>query len=806
MNDLRFALRQLIKAPAFTVIAILTLALGIGANSAIFTLIDSLFFRTLSFAHPNQLVRIYGEAKERNMQKLPSSVPRFWHYRDTQNVFSGLAADSGMSFILTGMGTPLQLNGGMVTSNYFDLLGVRPIRGRLFLPNEEENADVAVVSEHFWKKQLASDPQVLGRSLTLNGVPTTIVGVIPTMPLAWFGPDCDIWTTKPFQLPGVTRALLMRGAGYLRVIGRLKAGVTIEQARASLEVVQHTYAAQYPGIFDGSWTPALVGAVEDVTGNLRPAFITLLAAVAAVLLIACSNVANLLLVRFTARRREIALRSALGASRTGLVRLFILESTVLGLAAGALGLLLAAWMISAAPKLAGANIPLEPNLSLNWPVFVFALALSLGTGLAMGLYPAWQSSRTQLAHTLKDGGRAISGSRSQQRVRRGLVAGQVALSVLLLAGAALLLASFNRLSHEKMGFNPKGIWIAGIGLPAAHYPDDRSQGRFVERLRTELQTLPGVEAAAVMDLIPLSGAVSHTPYARSDTAPPPVAERPIAITHGVSAGYFRTFSIPLLAGRDIQATDDLDHPQVVLINQSGARALFPGINPIGQHLLLGGINGTGTLTEIVGVVGDARSERLSQKDEIELYRPFAQRASSFPVIALRSLGRPEMLLGTARAALDRVDRELPFIQPQTMAQVIHDSLGQERLTMSLLAAFALLALLLALVGIYGAVAYTVEQRTAEIGVRLALGAQAHDVLQLVLSQGMQPVVIGLAIGLAVVLALGRLLASQLYQISAHNPLLLGATTVLLGLVAIAACLIPARRATRVDPIIALRYE
>ncbi len=700
----------------------------------------------------------------------------------------------------------MQLNGGIVTSNYFDLLGVRPIRGRLFSPNEEENADVALVSEHFWRTQLASDPQVLGRSLTLNGVPTTIVGVIPTMPLAWFGQDCAVWTTKPFQLPGVTRAMLMRGVGYLRVIGRLKPGVTIEQAQAALAVVQRNYAAQYPGIFDGSWTPALVNVVEDVTGNLRPGFLTLLAAVAAVLLIACSNVANLLLVRFTARRREIALRAALGASRTGLVRLFIFESTLLGLAAGAVGLLLAAWMISAAPKLAGNNVPLEPNLTLDWPVFIFTFVLSLGTGLAMGLYPAWQSSRTQLSQALKEGGRAISGSRGQQRVRRGLVAGQVALSVLLLVGAALLLASFSRLSHEKIGFDPAGVWIAGIGLPAAHYPDDRSQGRFVERLRTELQTMPGVEAAALMDLIPLSGGVSHTPYARPDTAPPPLAQRPIAVTHGVSAGYLRTFAIPLLAGRDIRATDDLDHPQVVLISQSGARALFPGMNPIGQHLLLGGINGTGTLTEIVGVVGDVRSEKLSKKNEVELYRPFAQRAGSFFAIALRSPGRPEMLLGTARAALDRVDRELPFIQPQTMTQVIRDSLGQERLTMSLLAAFALLALLLALVGIYGAVAYTVEQRTGEIGVRMALGAQARDVSQLILSQGMQPVVIGLAVGLAVVLALGRLLASQLYQISAHNPVLLGGTTILLGLVAIAACLIPARRATRVDPIIALRYE
>ncbi|HEX4666947.1 MAG TPA: ABC transporter permease [Chthoniobacterales bacterium] len=806
MTDLRYALRQLFKSPAFTAVALLALALGIGANSAIFTLIDSLFLRSLPFKEPNRIVRLYGEAKEREMQQLPFSVPRYWHYRDGQTVFSSVAADSGMGFILTGMGDPVQLNGGIVTSNYFDLIGVRPLHGRLFLPNEEEGADVALVSEHFWKKQLASDPGVLGRSLTLNGVATTIVGVIPTMPLAWFGTDCEVWTTKPFQLPGVTRAMLMRGVGYLRVIGRLKAGVTNEQAEAALAVTQASYAAQYPGIFDGSWAASLVSAPEDVSGNLRPAFLTLLTAVAAVLLIACSNVANLLLVRFTARRREIALRAALGASRAGLVRLFIFESTLLSLVAGALGLLLASWIIQAAPKLASNNVPLEPNLTLHWPVFIFTFLLSLGTGVAMGLYPAWQSSRTELAQALKDGGRVMSGSRGQQRVRRGLVAAQVALSVLLLAGAALLLASFNRLRHEKIGIRPEGIWVAGIGLPAARYGDERSQARFVERLRSELQATPGVESAAITDLVPLSGGVSHTPYARPDVAPPPLAQRPIAVTHAISAGYLRTFGIPLLSGRDLAPSDDLDHPQVVLISQSGARAIFPGLNPIGRQLLLGGKDGTGTLTEVVGVVDDVRSEQVAKKNEIEFYRPFAQRPNSFLTVALRGPGRPELLLGTARAALDQVDRQLPFIQPQTMEQVIRDSLGQQRLTMTLLGAFALLALLLAVVGIYGGVAYTVEQRTGEIGLRMALGAQARDVLRLIISQGMQPVVIGLLAGLGTTLALGGLLASQLYEVSARNPALLASTTFLLGAVALAACLIPARRATRVDPIIALRYE
>jgi putative ABC transport system permease protein len=424
----------------------------------------------------------------------------------------------------------------------------------------------------------------------------------------------------------------------------------------------------------------------------------------------------------------------------------------------------------------------------------------------MGLYPAAQSSRTELSNELKEGGRAISGSRGQQRVRRGLVAAQVALSVMLLAGAGLLLASFVRLRHEKIGFEPERIWIGGIGLPAAHYVDDKSRARFVENLRAELERMPGVEAAAVTDTVPLSGGFSRTPYARTDGSALPVTQRPIGLVHDVSPGYLRTFGIPLLAGRDLNPHDDKDHPDVVLISQNTARTIFPGTNPIGQRILLGGINGTGAAAEIVGIVGDIRARQLGQKDEIEFYRPFAQRPNSFLSVAIRGHGRPEILLGTARAALDRVDRELPFIQPQTMTRVISDSLGQQRLTMALIGAFAIIALLLALVGIYGAVAYTVEQRTGEIGVRMALGAQARDVLRLIVGQGLQPVVLGLIIGLATVLVLGRLLTSQLYEISAHNPALLAGTTFLLGLVAVAACLIPARRATRVDPIIALRYE
>src|ERR1700730_16282551 len=392
MTDLRFAIRQLLKSPAFTLLAVLTLALGIGMNTAIFSLINDLCLRGLPFSDPDRLVVIQAEAKERNLEQLPMSVPRFWHFRDGQTVFSSLAADTGTGFILTGVGDPIQLNGANETANYMETLGVRPILGRLFLPEEEMKADVALVSAHFWRNRLNSDSQAIGRSVTLNGVPTTIVGVIPNPPVAWFGRDLEIITAKPFELPGLTKERLMRGVCFLRVVGRLKAGVTIEQVRAAMPSLQQSYRQERPDNADNSWAPVVKAAAEDATGDLRRPFQILLAAVRAVLLIACSNVANLLLVRFTGRRREIALRMALGASRPSVDRLFIFESTLVSLSAGVVGTCLALWVVSAIPKLSANNLPIETGLQLNTSILLFTLAVSLLTGLAMGMYPAWQSS------------------------------------------------------------------------------------------------------------------------------------------------------------------------------------------------------------------------------------------------------------------------------------------------------------------------------------------------------------------------------------------------------------------------------
>ena len=806
MIDLKFAIRQLLKTPGFTALTVMTLALGIGMNTAIFSLVNDLFLRGLRFEKPDQIVVLQAEAKERNLENLPMSVPRFWHFRDGQTVFSEFAADTGAGYTMTGHGDPVQLGGANVTANYFALLGVKPIRGRLFLQEEEMNADVAVVSQNFWRNRLGSDPNVIGRSITLNGVATTIVGVIPNMPIIWWGPNAEVWTVKPFDLPGLPRERLMRGVSFLRVLGRMKPETTIDQVRAAMPSLQQGYREKFPENADNSWSPVVQTASENATGQLRPAFMTLLAAVGAVLLIACSNVANLLLVRFTGRRREIALRMSLGASRSSVVRLFVLESTLVSVVAGGVGLVLALWIVSVIPKVAGDNLPFVGGISLNTPVLLFTIGLSVLTGVAMGLYPAWQSSRADLVDGLKDGGRAISGSRGQQRLRRGLVAVQVGLSVVLLAGASLLIASFVRLSQQAGGFRSDNMWVGNIGMPPAAYPDDAARGRFAERLQAELQTAPGVEAISISDGVPLANPGSRSPYARVDGNPPPVNQRPLGKNNSISPGYFKTFGIPLLAGREFDERDTSSRPAVVIISNSAAKKLFPGEDPIGRQMYFGTDNGTGLVTEVVGIVGDVRSVQLALPNDVEFYRPFGQRTTPFLTVTIRTPQKPAAAAAMVRGALNRIDPGLAIIQPTTMEQIVSASLGQQRLMMSLLGAFAAVALVLAAVGIYGAVAYTVEQRTGEIGVRMALGAQTMDVLRMVISQGMGPVVVGLVIGLASAIAVGRLLTAQLYQVSAHNPALLAGTIVMLGAVALIACVMPARRATLVNPIQALRSE
>jgi predicted permease len=806
MTDLRFALRQLLKSPGFTLLALLTLALGIGLNTAIFSLINDLFLRGLPFKEPGRVVHMYSNARERNLLELPVSVPRYQHYRDGQTIFEGFAGENPIPFTLTGLGDPVQLFGGKVTSNYFDVLGVRPIRGRDFLPQEEETADVAMVTENFWQKRMGGDPNVIGRSITLDGVMHTIVGVLPNLPFSWTGPNAEVWTTKPFVIPGFPYERMMRGTGFLRVVGRLKPGMTVEQARAALPSLEQSYRAQYPDKIDSSSVVTLKTLPEDVTGNLRPAFATLLAAVAFVLLIACSNVANLLLVRFSGRRREIALRMALGASRPSVLRLFTFESLLVSVLAGAVGAGLAWQLVPFVPKMAANFLPFDPatNISLSLPVLGFTVALSVLTGVAMGVYPALQSSRADLVEGLKEGGRGTSGSVQQHRFRKILVGAQVALSVTLLAGAALLITSFVQLSRQNIGFRAANLWIGLITLPQAQYPDPATRQQFVERTLAALHAVPGLQTATISGDIPLlAGAGSNTLYSRSDGEILPVDKRAAAPSHDIAPDYFKTFGIPILAGRDFDQHDLADHQNVLLISQAGAKKVFGNENPIGKTFL---VTSGSVPAEIVGVVDDVRSRKVGEPDDMELYRPWAQENFPFAVVAVRSNLKVDAVTKLVQSSLNTVDAGLAIAIPQSMDKIVAQALGQARLMMWLLGIFAGAALLLATVGIYGAVAYTVEQRTGEIGVRMALGAQTKDILRLIVNQGMRPVVLGLVTGLAAALALGRLITSQLYQTSANNPLLLAATMSILGLAALFACVFPARRAATLDPVQALRTE
>lgn len=806
MNDLKFALRQLRKSPGFSALAILTLAIGIGLNTAIFSLINDLILQGVPFKEPSRAVHVFGSDKSRDLVDLGVSAPRFQHFRDGQTVFNGFAGENFSLFTLTGLGDPVQVFGGRLTSNYFDVLGVRPILGRNFLPQEQEGADVALVTKNFWQKRLGGDPNVIGRSITLDGTAHTIVGVLPNMPATWFGanPIAEVWTTKPFQIPGFSYERMMRGTSFLRVIGRIKPNVTLQQVKAALPSLDQSYRTQYPNKIDSSFTTTVKTLPEDVTENFRAGFITLFAAVTFVLLIACSNVANLLLVRFSGRRREIALRMAIGASRVGIVRLFVLESLLVSVIAGGVGAFVAWRLVPLVPKMASNFLPMEANTasSLSLPVLLFTIGLSILTGLLMGVYPAMQASRADLVDGLKEGGRGTSGSTRQQRLRKILVGAQVALSVTLLAGAALLITSFMRLSQQNLGFRSQHLWTGAITLPSAPYADTASRQRFVERLLNALHDVPGIQSSTISGDTPLNGG-NQTLYARGDRDVPPVEQRASAPSHDVAPDFFATWRIPILAGREFNEHDTADSQRVVLISQSGAKKVFPGENPIGKTLL---VTSSGTPCEIVGIVGDIRSQRIKQEPGMEFYLPWSQDNFPFVNVAVLSALKTEAITKLVQSALSKVDPGLAVAIPQSMDAIVAQALGQARLMMMLLGLFAGVALLLAAVGIYGAIAYSVAQRTGEIGVRIALGAQTMDVLRLVLIQGLMPVVIGLGIGIAAALALGRLLRTQLYQVSPHNPALLLTTAIVLGLVALSACLFPARRATQVDPIQALRTE
>src|SRR2546430_6548458 len=656
MNDIRFAFRKLRQSPAFTSIAVITLALGIGLNTAIFSLVNDLFLRSLPFKEPSRIVHFYGGDKSRDLVDFPLSGPRFEHFRDGQTICESLAGENFFAFTLTGLGDPAQIFGGRLTSNYFDVLGVRPILGRNFLPEEQEGADVALVTRNFWQKRMGGDPNVIGRSITLDGTAHTIVGVLPNMPATWFGanPVAEVWTTKPIQLPGFSYERLMRGTSFLRVVGRLKPSVTLQQAQAALSSLDQSYRAEYSSNIDSGFATSFRTLPEDVTQNIRAGFITLFAAVCFVLLIACSNVANLLLVRFSGRRREIALRVPIGASRSSIVRLFVFESLLVSVIAGVVGAFVAWQLVPLVPRIASNFLPLEANdaTSLSLPVLLFTIGLSILTGLLMGIYPALQGSHADLIDGLKEGGRGTAGSVRQQRFRKILVGAQVALSVTLLAGAALLLTSFVRLGQQNIAFRSQNIATAAITLPVPQYPDAASRQRLVEQLLDALRDVPGLQSATVSGDIPLAGG-NRTLYARGDRDVPPVEKRATGPSHDIAPAYFKTWGIPLLAGREFKEHDVADSQMVCLISQAGAKKVYPNENPIGKTLL---VTSLGVPCEIVGIVGDVRSIQVNDAPGMEFYLCWAQENLPFLNVTVRSNLKVDAVTKLVQSAMAKIGR------------------------------------------------------------------------------------------------------------------------------------------------------
>lgn len=802
-QDLRFSVRILRKHPGFAAVAVLTLALGIGATTAIYSILHAAFFASYPLTEPDRLLRVYGEDRSRSLSNLNMSVPKFKVARDQQTVFSGFDAANFNSFTLLEAGDPVQLNGAFSTASFLQTFGATPVLGRFFEPSEEEGAPMAILSETLWRERFGADPAVLGRGINLSGVSYTIVGVAPRLPAFW---QAEVWVTRPFEPPGISPELLQRGVSFLYTVGRLKPGVSAGAAQQELTLITGRYRAEYADRVDSSWNLITVTMRDDIVGTARSPLLMLFAAVALVMLIACANVANLVLVRFAHRSREIALRAALGASRRRVIQQFLVENMLLSALAGVLGLLLGVLSLPALVSLAQSFITFSGDIRISLPVLGATLGATLLTGLLIGFYPALQASRWEPATVLREGGRSMTGSRSQHLMRSLLVTGQVAITLLLLTGAALLTTSFLRLQNQTPGFKSDNVFVGSITLPPARYSDIETQSRFYLRLADEMRRAPGVIAVSLIQGLPLSNNNTRSPYARADGDVPPVKERPLGHTRSIIPGYFATLEIPLLAGRDFNERDTSSAPQVVIISRNTARKLFPDVNPIGRRILMGSNNNAGIDMEVVGVVGDVRSLTMAQVAEVEFYRPIMQRQYNFMQVVVRTSSDPAAFATTAARVLKGIDAELPLTDPTVLSAVVGQSLSQQRLLFTLLGLFAGLALVLAATGVYSVVAYTVTIRTGEIGVRMALGAGPGDVLRLIVSQALRPVLLGAVIGLAGCFALGRLFQQQLYEVSAFDPLLLSATCAGLVGVAVAACLLPARRAIRVDPMVALRVQ
>jgi putative ABC transport system permease protein len=804
LQDLRFGARMLLRNPGFTLAAIITLALGIGANTAIFTVTNALLLRPFPYQDPQKLVSL--DVQRRGSRDSGAgggfSLNRYDLVRERSRSFSGVAVFANDSFNLTGRGEPQQVPIARVSPNFFSVLGIKPQQGRLFNVEEgkPEGKYVVMISDSLWRTRFGAAPDVVGQTVNLDATSYTIVGVLPDVQFPFVGP-ADVWTPRYFELTFMTPEHLRAGVGYLQGVARLAPGASITSAQAELKVLDQQFNEQYPKAPDGGPNISMVTSnLQEVTISAFKTRVMFLSwAVALLLMISCANVASLLLSRALSRRKEIAVRAALGARRSVLVRQLLTESVLLAAIAGAVGVGLswAAMRLFSASK--AATLPPGISLDIDWRVLLFIILVSVITGLAFGIFPALQLSRTDLNGTLRDEGRGTSAGHKRGQLSGILVCGQVALSLVLLIGAGLLVRSFARLLHVDPGFDSHGVLTMSVSLPTVKYAKPDQQAMFFDELLRRVSAVPGVQSASISAALPLAP-IRITPILPEGQPEVPLAQRPFIIIEATSPGFLETMHIPLQAGRAFSDADNAQAPKVVIINQALGRRFWPGQNLVGKHIVVG----RQTPAEVIGVAADVRNQGIAQEPQPQLYLPFPQLPWPNMNLFVRTATDPSAMVSAVRAQVSAVDPDQPVTAIQTVDELMEASRAQPRYTMLLLAAFSITALLLAAVGIYGVLAYSVAQRRQELGIRLALGAERSDILRLVVRQGMLLAVMGIAIGLAAALLLSRVISSLLYKVSSYDlPTFILAPLLFLAIAALASYL-PARRATRVDPTEALR--
>ncbi len=810
LQDVRYSIRRLGKSPLFALIVVVTLALGIGANTAIFSAVNAILLRPLPYADPGQLVTIYHFYPTLNNLKAPISAPGFRDYQAQTRSFSSMAVQTGWNANLTGVGDPVRLQGTRVTGRLFSTLGVPAMIGRTIQPGEDSLGQdhVVVLSHGVWQRLFGSDRKIVGTRLSLNGESYEVVGVMPPGFRTFFGRNSEIWAPLAFtpeQLAGG------RTNEYLDVTARLKPGVSIEQASAELKELAERMKQQYPGQYGSTWTLTTESLDRIATGDIRPALLVLLGAVGFVLLIACANVANLLLARAAGRTREIAVRTALGATRDRLVRQLLTESVILSLAGGAIGLALAWAGLRTLVALKGGNLPRADEIGIDGHVMTFTLIVSVLTGLLFGLAPALHFSAMGLHENLKEGTRGATSDRGSLIVRRALVVAELALALTLLTGAGLLIKSFARLENVDPGFQPDNVLTFDIALPRTRYPSDTSQIAFFDAVLPRLAQVPGIKAVGATSVMPFGGSWSTASFDIEGYEPPPGQPGPWGDLRMVSPGFFQALHIPLLQGRLLDESDRAGSRLVVVVDDQMVRRYWPQENPIGKRITFGPPAGAADTAspewiDVVGVVGHTKHEGLAAEPRVQYYLPYRQAGRPAMQFAARTAGNPEGYVNAVRQAVRSIDPDQPISGVNTMNALLDQSVGQRKLSMLLLTLFSGIALLLASVGIYGVMSYSVSQRSREIGVRIALGAERADVLRMVLRQGMRLAFTGVTVGLLTAFVLTRVIASQLYDVTPTDPLTFVLVAALLTSVALVANLVPALRATQVDPAVVLREE